>query len=282
MITAVRIPLILILISTSALTASRPHHKPGESAAYLGFDRNDYPGDGKLQVLRRTFSYSGYWLNAPPGEKTNSWTGKRNRLLRAGFGFLVLFNGKTDAQIRAGGDAKELGKSDAKAASNAARKEGFRPGTIIFLDQEEGGRLLPEQKEYLYACIDAIDVTGFRAGVYCSGIPFQEGSGNRVVTAEDIRNHAAGRQIWYWVSNEACPPSPGCAFSKRVPGPGKSGVEFASVWQFAQSPRRNSVARGCPANYSGDGNCYAPGSDPQWHMFVDLNSSSSEDPSTGK
>ena len=109
MITAVRIPLILILILTSALTASRPHHKAEESAAYLGFDRNDYPGDGKLQVLRRTFSYSGYWLNAPPGEKTTSWTGKRYRLLRAGFGFLVLYNGKTDAQIRAGGDPKELG-----------------------------------------------------------------------------------------------------------------------------------------------------------------------------
>jgi hypothetical protein len=152
MITAVRIPLILILISTSALTASRPHQKAEESAAYLGFDRNDYPGDGKLQVLRRTFSYSGYWLNAPPGEKTTSWTGKRNRLLRAGF--LVLFNGKTDAQIRAGGDPKELGKSDAKAASNAARKEGFRPGTIIFVDEEEGGRLLPERKDYLYAWID--------------------------------------------------------------------------------------------------------------------------------
>jgi len=282
MITAVRIPLILILILTSALTASRPHHKAEESAAYLGFDRNDYPGDGKLQVLRRTFSYSGYWLNAPPGQKTTSWTGKRNRLLRAGFGFLVLYNGKTDAQIRAGGDPKELGKSDAKAASNAARKEGFRPGTLIFLDLEEGGRLLPEQKDYLYAWIDAIDVSGFRAGVYCSGIPFQEGSGNRVVTAEDIRNHAAGRQIWYWVSNDACPPSPGCAFPKRAPAPRKSGVEFASVWQFAQSPRRTSVVGGCPANYSGDGNCYAPGSDPQWSLFVDLNSSSSGDPSAGK
>ncbi len=277
-----RIPLILILISSSALTASGPRHKAEESAAYLGFDRNDYPGDEKLQVLRRTFSYSGYWLNAPPGEKTTSWTGKRNRLLHAGFGFLVLFNGKTDAQIKAAGDPKELGKSDAEAASAAARKEGFRPGTIIFLDQEEGGRLLPQQKDYLYAWIDAVAAGGFGAGVYCSGIPFQEGSGSRVVTAEDIQNHAAGRQIWYWVSNDACPPSPGCTFPKRVPAPGKSGVEFASVWQFVQSPRRTSVAAGCPANYSADGNCYAPGSDPQWHMFVDLNSANSSDPSAGR
>jgi hypothetical protein len=271
-----------MLISTSALIASGPRHKPGESAAYLGFDRNQYPGDRKLQVLRRTFSYSGYWLNAPPGEKTTSWTGKRNRLLEAGFGFLVLFRGKTDAQIKAGGDPKELGKSDAEAAVTATRKEGFRPGTIIFLDQEEGGRLLPRQKDYLFAWMDAVDAAGFRAGVYCSGVPFQEGSGNRVVTAEDIRNDAAGRQISYWVSNDACPPSPGCAFPRRVPSPGESGVKFASVWQFAQSPRRASVAGGCPANYSGDGNCYPPRSDPRSNMFVDLNSSSSSDPSAGR
>jgi len=25
---------------------------------YLGFDRNDYPGDGNLKVLRQTYSYS--------------------------------------------------------------------------------------------------------------------------------------------------------------------------------------------------------------------------------
>jgi hypothetical protein len=39
-------------------------------SAYLGFDRNDYPGDASLKALRQTFSYSGYWLNNPPGEKT--------------------------------------------------------------------------------------------------------------------------------------------------------------------------------------------------------------------
>ena len=59
--------------------------------AYLGFDRNDYPGDSNLRILRQTFSFSGYWLNNPPGAKTNSWVGKRKTLQDAGFGFLVLF-----------------------------------------------------------------------------------------------------------------------------------------------------------------------------------------------
>src|SRR5205814_6118717 len=64
-------------------------------ATYLGFDRNDYPGDGNLKLLRQTFSYAGYWLNNPPGDRSNTWLGKRPALENAGFGFLVLFNGRT-------------------------------------------------------------------------------------------------------------------------------------------------------------------------------------------
>ena len=56
----------------------RAQAKPSPGApAYLGFDRNDYPGDANLGALRQTFSYSGYWLNNPPGERANTWTGHR-------------------------------------------------------------------------------------------------------------------------------------------------------------------------------------------------------------
>src|SRR5436190_22492491 len=62
--------------------------------SYLGFDRNDYPGDDSLNELHKAFDYTGYWLNNPPGAKANTWRGKRMRLRTAGFGFLVLFNGR--------------------------------------------------------------------------------------------------------------------------------------------------------------------------------------------
>ncbi len=42
--------------------------------SYLGFDRNDYPGDANLGVLHQAFAFTGYWLNNPPGAKTNTWT----------------------------------------------------------------------------------------------------------------------------------------------------------------------------------------------------------------
>src|SRR5579862_6378892 len=208
----------------------------GAQSAYLGFDSNNYPGDANLKTLHQTFSYSGYWLNRPPGENANSWVGHRVAVESAGFGFLVLFNGRLYAQLKTVSNATRLGRSDAVAATAAARREGFPKATIIFLDQEQGGRMLPEQKAYIYAWVDGIKAAGFRAGIYCSGMAAAD-DGN-VITAQDIREHAAGRDVTYWVTNDACPPAPGCAFPQRPPRPDQSGIEFAEVWQFAQSPQR--------------------------------------------
>jgi hypothetical protein len=250
-----------------------------QSISYLGFDRNDYPGDGNLPALHQTFSYAGYWLNTPPGEKTNSWTGHRVAIESAGFGFLVLFNGRLYAELKTATTATRLGQSDAQAAVSAARREGFPAQTVIFLDQEQGGRMLPEQKAYIFAWVDGVTTAGFRAGVYCSGIAAND-DGN-IVTAEDIRQTAGSRKIVYWAINDACPPSPGCAFPSRPPSPAQSGVPFAEVWQFAQSPRRADVAGHC-ANYSRDGNCYPPGIAAAQVLHVDVNTAVSPDPSHGR
>jgi hypothetical protein len=248
-------------------------------SSYLGFDRNDYPGDANLKALHRTFSYTGYWLNKPPGESANSWTGHRAAVESAGFGFLVLFNGRLYAELKTVANATRLGRSDAQAVAASARREGFLAQTVIFLDQEQGGRMLPEQKAYIYAWVDGVIAARFRAGVYCSGIASKD-DGN-VVTAEDIRHSAGGRQIVYWAINDACPPAPGCAFPQRPPLPGQSGVAFAEVWQFAQSPRRKDVAAHC-TNYNSDGECYPPGISAAQQLHVDVNSASSPDPSDGR
>jgi len=250
-----------------------------QTRAYLGFDRNDYPGDAPLNALRQTFSYSGYWLNVPPGEKANTWAGHRAAIESAGFGFLVLFNGRLYAELKSEANAKKLGNSDAKAAATAARREGFPARSIIFLDQEQGGRMLPEQKAYIYAWVDSVTAAGFRAGVYCSGIPAKDD--NNVVTAEDIRQNAGNRQITFWAINDACPPAPGCSFPKQSPAPTQSGVSFAEVWQFAQSPQRKDVAGQC-LNYSRDGECYAPGIPASQKLHVDVNTATSPDPSHGR
>ncbi|MGA2570608.1 MAG: glycoside hydrolase domain-containing protein [Terracidiphilus sp.] len=270
---------------------------PAQHRQYLGFDRNDYPGDAALPVLRKSFRYTGYWLNAPPGEAKSSWTGKREILRRHGFGFLLLFNGRSFAELKAskqnGSDLAALGAADGKAAVAAAEREGFPRDVLIFLDQEEGGRLLPEQATYLFAWADAVREAGARAGVYCSGIAVAEGNGT-ISTAEDIaERESAGAaenpsakekhavRLPLWIANDQCPPSPGCTpkappFAAAAP---PAIAEFVSVWQYAQSPRRKQFSAACPANQAADGRCYAPELQPGEDSFVDLNVATSPDPS---
>jgi hypothetical protein len=254
-----------------------------QARSYLGFDRNTYPGDAHLRALHQTFSYTGYWLNNPPGERANTWSGHRAAVESAGFGFLVLFNGRLYAELRSVARATKLGNSDAQAAAAAARREGFPAQTIIFLDQEQGGRMLPEQKAYIYAWVDGVTAAGFRAGIYCSGMAAKDD--DNIVTAEDIRQNAGGRQIVYWAINDTCPPAPGCTFPvnppAHPPSPTQSGVAFAEVWQFAQSPQRKDVAAHC-ANYNRDGNCYPPGIAAAQQLHVDVNTAKSPDPSNGR
>lgn len=244
--------------------------------SYIGIDRNTYPGDAEIQQLSRKFSFIGFWLNNPPGANSNNWSGKRQVIRRAGMGFLVLWNGRTYKELQ--GKAAQLGRDDAKAAVAAARREGFRRGTVIFVDQEEGGRLLPQQREYLHAFFDGVAAAGFQTGVYCSGIAYtEEESGATVVTAEDIRAHAGKRKIAYWVANDACPPSPGCVENAKLE-PQQSGVKFVDIWQYSQSPVRESLTASCKQTYDPTTNCYVKGT----KIDVDLNVARSKDPSRGR
>jgi hypothetical protein len=260
------------------ITNSHPHVAPEQPRSYLGFDRNVYPGDAALPVLRKSFVFTSYWLSPPPGEKRNTWKGKRELLLSHGFGFLVLYRGRDSGELKKDADAKEKGNKDASAAAAAAKEEGFSAGTIIFLDIEEGGRLPDTYHMYLRAWSEELKGAGFMTGVYCSGMPVTEEPGVTITTADDIRNHAPTHDAVIWAYNDACPPSPGCAFPENPPAPSASGISYAAVWQIAQSPRRKKITARCPAKYAPDGNCYAPG-DSAHAWFMDVNSATSPNPS---
>ncbi len=250
-----------------------------KAQTYFGFDRNEYPGDQLLAALHRSFAFTGYWLNTPPGDSGNGWTGKRALLQSNGFGFMVLFNGRLEAQLR-GKDPAALGRSDALAAISAAGREGFASGTILFLDQEEGGRLGAAQAAYLFAWIEAIRKSRYQPGVYCSGIPVAEGSG-KITTAEQILNHEGGKPVALWVFNDEFPAAPGCVLPKQRLAPASSGIRQALVWQYARSPRTEFAQHGA-VGYASDGACYVPGIPHSAQTFVDLNVSASQDPSRGR
>jgi len=278
-------PLVLSLVAAVFLAASGASQLANSHAqqvphTYLGFDRNIYPGDAAVPLLRKTFTFTGYWLSPPPGEKTNTWLGKRRLLHSQGFGFIVLYRSRDSSEFKKSADASPEGTLDARNAATAAKNEGFARGTVIFLDIEEGGRLPDLYHAYLRAWTDTLVETGYRSGVYCSGMPVDEGGGVSIITADDIRNHIGEREILYWVYNDACPPSPGCASMQKPPPPSASGITYAVVWQFAQSPRRREFTERCAATYHADGNCYTPGDTSHaWHL--DVNTATSPNPSAG-
>jgi glycoside hydrolase-like protein len=269
-----------LFLVTLLITNCARAPQSAEPRFYLGFDRNIYPGDAALPALRKTLAFSSYWLSPPPGEKINTWAGKRELLRSQGFGFLVLYRGPDSRELKTQAAAKSKGFRDGENAVALAKKEGFSAGAVIFVDIEEGGRLPDTYHTYLAAWAEALTRAGYRTGVYCSGMPVKEEPQATIATADDIRNHAGSRDIVIWAYNDACPPSPGCIFPHDPPSPAKSGVSYAAVWQFAQSPRRKEFTSRCAATYHRDGNCYAPG-DSAHAWFLDVNSATSPDPSGG-
>lgn len=275
-----RIIVFLLLLCGLAVLLAFPAGSRTQTrqSTFLGFDLNDYPGDDGLPLLRNTFSFTSYWLNAPPGEKETTWLGTRPKLQAQGFGFVVLFNGRDSRNLKSVPDAIRKGESDAADAAVLARHEGFAPGTVIFLDIEEGGRLTPAYYEYVNAWIDGLGKANFRGGAYCSAIPVNEGDGGSITTFKDIQDHLGGRKLVVWVFNDACPPSPGCVFPKTPPAISQSGSSDAALWQFAQSPRNKPRTLRCASTYNRDGNCYAPG-DTARKWFLDIDAATSANPS---
>jgi len=249
-----------------------------EKGPFLGFDRNIYPGDDAMPILRKTFAYAGFWVGPPPGEKINTWKGKRELMKSLGFGFAVLYRARALNEVKKDAAAKQKAVIDAKAAAEGAKSEGFAPNTVIFLDIEDGGRLPPTFHTYLRAWADEMSRAGYRPGVYCSGIP--NTTDENIRTADDIKNHMGERELVYWIYNDFCPPAPGCVTSK-VPRVARGGVTYAAIFQYVQSPRRKEYTAQCAETYNADGNCYAPG-DTAHAWFLDLNSANSADPSSAE
>ncbi len=262
----------------------------GAGGGFLGFDRNDYPGDDTMATLHRTFAFTGYWLTSPPGEDRNTWQGKRALLRQQGWGFLVLADGRLDAEIlrsrRAGTSPAALARKDAAAAIAAARDEGFPAHTILFLDQEEGGQLLDEQAAYLLAWTQAVAASDYLPGVYASGQPAPNGPGQTITTVDDIRARVVSEHLHpvaIFDAQDTCPPAPGCTVKARpLSGSGELTLDPGGnlvAWQYSQSPRRPKLTRSCATTYAHDGNCYAPDAPT---VFLDMDLANSPDPSHGR
>ena len=238
-----RLPLSTALLIALSLNLTPQSAPSVPASAYLGFDRNDYPGDANLKLLRQTFSYAGFWLNQPPGEKTNTWTGKRQAVQSAGFGFLVLFNGRLYSQLKTVLNAGRLGRSDAQAAV-AARAARLSSGNDHLPGAGRSGRTLPQQ-QLTFIPGWTRSAPGFRACIYCSGIAAKEDGGASVITAEVSGSEFSGQENRLFGRERCLPAFAGMRFPQAPTHP-QSGIDFAEVRQFAQSPKRRHVAARSP------------------------------------
>ena len=186
--------------------------------SYLGFDTNIYPGDRAMDAWRRSGEYTwvGYYLLAPC-HKDGSWSGKRQRLTRTGWGLAVVYVGqqtwgqklapasnrksaagtsksstsksKTNAASRrsarsmtrksntpvakpgatcsAAFVSADRGRRDAADAIAKTMREGFRRGSVIFLDLERMDVIPQRMREYYRAWTAAVIADGrYRPGIY--------------------------------------------------------------------------------------------------------------------
>lgn len=185
-----RILPILVLAGCAGGGPSAPE-APGPARSVPGFDVRDHPGTAAMATWRDASPYRwvGYYLTAPCYTGT-SWRGKRAELRRQGWGLAVLFVGEQDWS-RVGGAAMarepedtaaagaaeprctasnlsaERGSRDAAAAVEAARAEGFPPGTWIYLDVERVESVSPELSAYVRAWAGGLLAEGtYLPGLY--------------------------------------------------------------------------------------------------------------------
>lgn len=269
---------------TSAAVTSPNAAPPPAGNQFVGFDSNEYPGDTTMASMHSTFAFTGYWITAPPGATSNQWKGKREILKQQGWGFLVLANGRLEAQIlkaqKAGTKPEDLGRKDAAATIAAAKFEGFSAHTILFLDQEEGGRLTGPQAAYLLAWTEAVAASSFLPGVYASGTRVQDDPGVFINTVQDIRDRVSKghlHTVAIFDAQDECPPAPGCTLTPKPLS--ATGLPDLVAWQYSQSPRRPDITKSCAATYSPDNKCFAPGF-PQ--VLLDMDVAANSDPSGGR
>jgi Rv2525c-like, glycoside hydrolase-like domain len=234
---------------------------PSSQESHLGFDTNAYPGDKAMDAWKRSGEYEwvGYYLEAPCHSDA-SWSGKRARLVRSGWGLAVIYVGQQTWGKPVGGAVKQVakvskkskgrktyqmtrkstapvaktgdgcfasyvgaaqGRIDARSAIAAASREGFERGTVVFLDVEHMNTVPQAMRDYYTAWAQTLLADGrYRPGIYAH-------TANAAMIYDDVnavyRKAGINSDPPFWIAGTR-------GFSvDRVPT--DVGHAFASVWQ---------------------------------------------------
>jgi hypothetical protein len=218
-------------------------------AGVAGFDTSEFPGLPQMRWLKNNtnLAWCGYYLGPAPNHGNTGWMGQRAALADEGWGLAPLYVGQQLNRRGLHNITGPQGITDGRDAVGLLSHEGFRPGTCVYLDLEDGPPL-ESRSEYVAAWVDTVIAGGFQAGVYCS-----------YLIASDVHVLRDKVRVWaFHVQTTAEHPFPGTNFPDSHPA--GSGYSGASIWQLAQSCRL--TLSGAPSTF----------------MLVDLDSAITPDP----
>jgi hypothetical protein len=222
-----------------------PMADQAEEGHFLGFDTHTYPGDEKMRAWKNApnapYQWVGFYLPAAPCHKGTSWRGKRQTLTDMGWGIAVVYVGQqtwnrrlrtlTPAQLavqqRRGGTCNAdfisatRGVEEAHDAIRKAELEGFRNGTVIFLDIERMEHMPERMRDYYKAWTQSV----LRDGRYRPGIYVHSHNAPTVYAdvKEVFRQLGVKEEPRFWVASAR-------DFSPEK-APEDVGHEFAGMWQ---------------------------------------------------
>jgi hypothetical protein len=214
-----------------------------EKGRYVGFDTHTYPGSRIMKAWKdepgAPYSWVGYYLPSPCHDDT-SWTGKRDTLLRMGWGVAVVYVGqqtwgktprnRSAAQldaIRKKSDCStdlitaSEGKANADDAVARASAEGFPQGAVVFLDLERMEKIPPAMREYYRAWVARmLEIGKYRPGIYMH----QHNAEDIYADVKDVFRAAGNtEEPRFWIAG-------GKNFDEGR-APQDVGFAFAGVWQ---------------------------------------------------
>lgn len=204
----------------------------GPAQSFAGFDTTIYPGDEKMRIWKASSPYlhTAYYLPSP-GHLNASWVGARERLERMGWGLAVVYSGGEH-----GRGAQEGTQRGAEAAASAER-EGFPPGSAIFLDVEPLDSTGSSVAEYVRGWFGGVLQAGYTPSLRCDE---KDAIALREIALDGYPPEA--NAPLFWVRGGPA------VFRRAASPPADSGIPFAGLWQESAAARETHGGATIPAS----------------------------------
>jgi hypothetical protein len=203
---------------------------------FLGFDRFGYPGDEVMNSLWFSvpdLTFVCVYLAPAPSHPNREWMNAIPALQSTGWGLVPTYVGQQVIGAGSHTVTAAQGTIDGQDAGSIASTAGLAPGSVLYLDIENGAEMPANQVRYVTAWIDEVNTnTNYWAGVYCSHFK----------TAQQVADAAAGivaatgHDVTTWAYKPIdSGPSVINLDNEQPRDPAGCGFAAATVWQYRMS-----------------------------------------------